>query len=147
MTPAVMAGQGVGGICASAVDIISKLSFESLSDAVCMYFIIAIIFMGISGQFQVHRHYFYCYLANVYLHMQQKVFYQYRLAGNDITVADELKLKDGEEMRSMDPESLVIYFETASQAIRRAVWPYHLTLVLTFTVTFCKFYIPHLFLI
>ena len=70
--------------------------------------------------------------------MQPMALYQHRLdKASDIPAADELKLKDGEEMKLMDNE---VQQETAFQAIRRAVWPYHLTLVLTFTVTLCKFY-------
>lgn len=75
--------------------------------------------------------------------MQPMALYQHRLdKASDIPAADELKLKDGEEMKLMDNEGQQ---ETAFQAIRRAVWPYHLTLVLTFTVTLCKFH--HLFLL
>ena len=51
MTPAVMAGQGAGGVFACVVDVISKLVLgDDLTTAVCMYFIIAVIFMFISGK-------------------------------------------------------------------------------------------------
>jgi len=123
VTSAVMAGQGAGGVFACAVDIVSKLTIDSLPDAVCMYFVIAVIFMVIS--------------AIAYRYMQPMALYQHRLdKASDISAADELKLKDGEETKLMDNE---VQQETAFQAIRRAVWPYHLTLVLTFTVTLSIF--------
>ena len=49
VTPAVVAGQGAGGVFACVIDIISKMAIEELTTAVCMYFVIAVIFMGISG--------------------------------------------------------------------------------------------------
>ena len=48
---AVMGGQGAGGVFASLVDILAKLFMgESLANAACLYFVIAVVFMVISGK-------------------------------------------------------------------------------------------------
>ena len=51
---AVMGGQGAGGVFASLVDILAKLFMgESLANAACLYFVIAVVFMVISGKSRV----------------------------------------------------------------------------------------------
>ena len=49
-TAAIMAGQGAGGVFACVIDLVTKMAIpKELSLAACMYFVIAVIFMIISG--------------------------------------------------------------------------------------------------
>lgn len=116
---AVMGGQGAGGVFACVVDIFAKLFMESLSNAACLYFIIAVIFMVISA-------FCYWYLQRVDAYQEQLI--QTEEGGHDekIELKDELK----ENIQNQ---------ETAFGAIKRVVWPYHLTLILTFAVTLSLF--------
>ena len=60
---AVMGGQGAGGVFASLVDILAKLFMgESLANAACLYFVIAVVFMVISGKSRVT----FSVLGNIY---------------------------------------------------------------------------------
>jgi len=117
---AVMGGQGAGGVFASLVDILAKLFMgESLANAACLYFVIAVVFMVISG---------FCYY-----YLQKIDSYQEQLIQNENGNEDEkIELKDELKESSHDQE-------TAFGAIKRVVWPYHLTLILTFTVTLSLF--------
>lgn len=48
--PAIMGGQGVGGIMASVTDILAKLLFEKESDAAMLFFVIPAFFMIFTGR-------------------------------------------------------------------------------------------------
>ena len=64
--------------------------------------------------------------------MQKIDSYQEQLIQNENGNEDEkIELKDELKESSHDQE-------TAFGAIKRVVWPYHLTLILTFTVTLCE---------
>jgi len=128
VTPAVMAGQGAGGVFACVIDIISKMAIEELTTAVCMYFVIAVIFMGIS--------------AIAYKYMQPMAIYQHRLDKSSAQAApvatDEVKLAEpAEEEKLMEHDDIMQM--TPFEAIKKSVWPYHLTLVLCFTLTLSLF--------
>jgi len=119
VTPAVMAGQGAGGVFACVVDVISKLVLgDDLTTAVCMYFIIAVIFMFIS--------------AAAYKYMQPMAIYQHRLDKSS-PVNDEVKLEPNEDEKLMDNDMKEEV--TVMGAIKNGCWPYFVTLVLTFALT------------
>ena len=46
-----MGGQGVGGIMASFVDILTKLIYDEPNDASMLFFIIPSVFMILTGMF------------------------------------------------------------------------------------------------
>ena len=47
--PAIMGGQGVGGIMASLVDITAKLVYDDDVDAAMFFFVIPSLFMVVTG--------------------------------------------------------------------------------------------------
>jgi len=117
---AVMGGQGAGGVFACLVDILAKLFIDDLANAACMYFVIAVIFMVISA-------FFYYYLQQIDSYQEQLIQTENGNEDEKIELKDELKVQNTHEQ------------ETAFGAIKRVVWPYHLTLILTFAVTLSLF--------
>jgi equilibrative nucleoside transporter 1/2/3 len=131
---AIMAGQGAGGVFACVIDLISKLAIpEELSLAACMYFVIAVVFMIISvGMFYILQR------MSAYQDVDQmieidKFDLQKKSFINDQEENEnhESEIKKEEKSRETD--------ETAFGAIKRVVWPFHLVLVLTFTMTLSVF--------
>jgi hypothetical protein len=129
-----MAGQGAGGVFACVIDLISKLAIpEELSLAACMYFVIAVIFMIISvGMFYILQR------MSAYQDVDQmieidKFDLQKKSFINDQEENEnhESEIKKEEKSRETD--------ETAFGAIKRVVWPFHLVLILTFTMTLSVF--------
>lgn len=129
-TAAIMAGQGAGGVFACVIDLVTKMAIPTeLSLAACMYFVIAVIFMIISvGMFKMlQRMDAYQDIDNV--NTKEKIDMKKSFINDDENENDELKRRDSESKSD----------ETAFQAIRRVVWPYHLVLILCFTMTLSVF--------
>lgn len=73
--------------------------------------------------------------------MQPMAIYQHRLDKSSAQAApvatDEVKLAEpAEEEKLMEHDDIMQM--TPFEAIKKSVWPYHLTLVLCFTLTLCK---------
>lgn len=73
--------------------------------------------------------------------MQPMAIYQHRLDKSSTLAAtvatDEVKLAEpAEEEKLMEHDDMMQM--TPFEAIKKSVWPYHLTLVLCFTLTLCE---------
>lgn len=117
--PAIMGGQGVGGIMASVTDILAKLLFEKESDAAMLFFVIPAFFMIFTG------------LA--YMYLQKLPEYQDKLS----ELAEPLEKDEKLELNQNDEKAEFMEQSKDQQSIKEVIFDFSNGIA---TYMFCVFF-------